>query len=167
MAAQGLEAPVRLEGFFFSQTLDQGESAPNIYVPYPGSTSFTQWSYDPGSGKYLRWISGSPLYDLNGGQVAASNVIIYFAEHQATNIVEDSNGATSIRIIVNGRGPAWFFRDGRLNRGFWQTNGSRPPYFSYEDGRPYALKPGNSWIEVTPPYFRIGLNNAGEASSSP
>lgn len=165
MAAKGTEAAVPLQGFLFSDAVQGGEPGEDIYVPYPRATSFTEWHYDAASSKYLRWVDGSPLYDFNGGQIAASNVIIYFAEHQATDIVEDSNGATSIRIIVNGKGPAWFFRDGKLNRGFWETDGTRTPYFAYDDGRPYSLKPGNTWVEVVPTYFTIGLNSPNEASS--
>jgi LysM repeat protein len=167
MAAKGLEAPVALQGFVFSDSLDQGQAGENIFIPYPRATSFTQWSYDPASGQYLRWIDGAPLTDVSRGQVTASNVIIYFAEHQETDIVEDTNGATSIRILVNGKGPAWFFRDGKLNKGFWQTDGSRTPYFGYQDGRPYPLKPGNTWVEVVPTYFKIGLNGPDEASATP
>jgi LysM repeat protein len=168
MVAQNTEAPVSLHGFQFSDRVDTGEPADNIYIPYPRATSFTQWRYDPASGKYLRWANASPLYDANGlGQVAASNVIVYFAQHQETDIVEDANGATSIRIQVNGRGPAWFFRDGKLNKGFWQTDGTRTPYFGYADGSPYELKPGNTWIEVVPTYYTIGLNSPDEASASP
>lgn len=165
MVSKGTEAPVALQGFLFSDTISDGEPGESIYIPYPRATSFTEWHYDAASGKYLRWTSGSPLFDFNGGQIAASNVIIYFAEHLDTDIVEDANGATSIRILLNGRGPAWFFRDGKLNKGFWQTDGTRTPYFSYEDDRSYSLKPGNTWVEVVPTYFTIGLNSADEASS--
>jgi LysM repeat protein len=167
MVAAGLEAPVVQQGFLFSDTIDRGEPGENIFIPYPRATSFTQWSYDPASGKYLRWIDGQPLVDVSSGQVAADNVIIYFAEHQETDIVEDANGATSIRIVVNGQGPAWFFRDGKLNRGLWATDGTRTPYFTYEDGTPFPLKPGNSWVEVVPTYFTIGLNSPDQASSRP
>jgi len=168
MVAKGVEAPVSLNGFLFSGTITKGEPGENIYIPYPRATTFTQWRHDPATGKYSRWAAGEPLWDANGlGQVAASNVIIYFAEHQETDIVEDSNGATSIRILVNGRGPAWFFRDGKLNKGFWQTDGTRTPYFGYEDGSPYSLKPGNTWVEVVPTYFTIGLNSPDEASAKP
>ena len=167
LTARGLDAPVGQQGFLFEDTLGEGEPGENIYVPYPRATSFSEWRYDAATAKYLRWINGSPLVDAHSGQVAASNVIIYFAEHLPTDIVEDSNGATSIRIIVNGKGPAWFFRDGKLNKGFWETDGARTPYFAFEDGRPYSLKPGNTWIEVVPTYFTIGLNSPDEASSSP
>jgi hypothetical protein len=165
MASKGTEAPVALQGFLFNDTAAGGEPGESIYIPYPRATSLTEWHYDPASGKYLRWMSGYPLNDFNGGQVAASNVIIYFAEHQDTDIVEDSNGATSIRIIMNGRGPAWFFRDGQLFKGYWQTDGARTPFFTTEDRQPYSLKPGNTWVEVVPTYFKIGLTSADEASS--
>lgn len=167
MVAQNVEAPVSLHGFSFSKTIEKGESGENIFIPYPRATSFTQWRYDPATDKYLRWAADQPLWDANGlGQVAASNVIIYFAEHQNTDIL-DSNGAVTLRIIVNGRGPALFFRDGKLNKGYWQTDGTRTPYFGYEDGSPYLLKPGNTWIEVVPTYFTIGLNSPDEASAKP
>jgi hypothetical protein len=168
MLKKGLEATVPLQGFLFSDTIADGEPGENIYIYYPRSTSFTEWHYDAASGKYLRWIIGQPLMDaIDGKQINAANVIVYFAEHQDTDIIEDSNGATSVRIIVNGRGPAWFFRDGKLNKGFWETDGTRTPFFTYEDGRPYSLKPGNTWVEVVPPYYTIGLNSADEASSGP
>jgi LysM repeat protein len=165
MAANGLDAPVALHGFLFSDTIEEGEPAENIFIAYPRATSFTQWGYDAASGKYLRFVDDLPLVDYYDGHVSADNVIIYFAEHQETEIVEDTNGATSIRIIVNGRGPAWFFRDGKLNKGYWETDGARTPYFAYEDGRPYPLKPGRTWVEVVPTYFTIGLNSADEASA--
>lgn len=163
-----LDANVKLRGFEFSPTISSGEPAPNIFIPFPRATSFTQWTYDPASGKYLRYIKDAPLIDASDGtQIAASNVIVYFAEHTETDIVEDSNGGKSIQIDINGRGKAWFFRDGKLNTGHWQTNGNQTPFFTLEDGSPYPLKPGNTWVEVVPTYFKIGLNSPDEASSRP
>jgi LysM repeat protein len=165
MADNNLDAPVAVQGFLFSDTIEGGEAAENIFIAYPRATSFTQWSYDAASGQYLRYVDDQPLVDFYDGHVSANNVIIYFAEHQETDIVEDANGATSIRIIVNGTGPAWFFRDGKLNKGYWETDGSRTPYFAYNDGSPYHLKPGRTWVEVVPTYFTIGLNSADETSA--
>lgn len=162
LTTNGLEKSVSLPPFFFSKTIE-GEAGEDIYIPYPGS-SLTEWHYDSGSGTYLRWINGVPLRDIFTGQVEASNVIVYFADHQRTDIVEDSTGATSVRIAVNGAGRAWFFRDGKLNTGYWQTDGTRPPYFTTEDGEPYPLKPGNTWVQLVPTTYTIGLNNPDEAS---
>lgn len=163
---KGLEAAVTQQGFVFSETPAGGEPGPDIYIPYPKATSFTEWHYDSAGGKYLRWINGFPLIDAGDGrQVSAANVIIYFAEHRETDIVEDSNGATSVLPIINGVGPAWFFRDGVLMKGSWLSDGTRTPYFVDESGDPYALKPGNSWVEVVPTHFKIGLNSAEEAGA--
>jgi LysM repeat protein len=168
MVKKRLEKAVPLQGFLFSDTIESGEPGPNIYIYYPRSTCFTEWHYDDTSGKYLRWIIGSPLLDaIDGKQINADNVIVYFADHQDTDIIEDTNGATSVRIIVNGKGPAMFFRDGKMNKGFWQTDGTRTPFFTLEDGNPYSLKPGNTWVEVVPTYYVIGINSADEASSKP
>ena len=166
MVANGLEASVTQVGFPFSDAPEDGDPAPDIYIPYPQVTSFTEWHYDSVSGKYLRWIDGAALVDSGDGQqVSAANVIVYFAEHLETDIVEDSNGMTAIRMQVNGTGPAWMFRDGLLTQGTWQSDGTRTPFFRKADGSTYSLKPGNTWIEVVPSWFTIGLNSADEASS--
>jgi len=166
LISKGLDAPVVQKGFPFSDAPEGGEPGENIFIPYPSATSFTEWHYDSGSGNYLRWINGSPLVDAGDGQqISAANVIVYFAQHQTTDIVEDSNGATAIRMLVNGTGPAWLFRDGLLTKGTWQSDGTRTPFFRQADGSPYSLKPGHTWVEVVPTYFTIGLNSADEASA--
>ena len=87
---------------------------------------------------------------FDGSQIAAANVIIYFAEHLPTDIVEDINGATSIRIIANGLGTAWLLRDGKILKGNWSTDGGEMPNFIFNDGRSMPLKPGNTWIQLVP-----------------
>lgn len=149
MAEQGTDAAVTLQGFLFNEDPPQGLPAQAFTIPYPQQTSFTEWRYDADNGDYLRWCDHEPLKD-GGDQIRAANVIVYFAQHQETDIVEDANGATSIRIILNGKGPAWFFRDGKLNRGYWETDGNHTPFFTLEGGEPYCLKPGNTWVEVVP-----------------
>ena len=142
MAAEGLDNNVGLRGFTFSANLDEDalpedvvSNAGVIKIPYPQQTSDTRWEYDSGSGKYLRFVSDEPLTDFNGSQIEAANVIIYFADHQPTDIVEDSNGATSIRIIVNGRGAAWLLRDGKVLTGNWETDGQNTPQFIFDNGQ--------------------------------
>jgi hypothetical protein len=151
------EADVKLRGFVFSPSLDLtalpkeavGE-AKEVIVPYPAQTSEVKWLYDPATGVYLRWKTGEPMNDASGKQLTAANVILYFAEHLDTDIVEDSNGATSIRIVVNGLGTAWLLRDGKILKGNWETDGRNTPNFIFNDGRAMPLKPGNSWVQVIP-----------------
>jgi hypothetical protein len=91
----------------------------------------------------------------NSQQISAANVVVYYAEHLPTDIVEDSNGATSIRIIVNGEGRAQVFRDGMVIEGLWRANGDQTPELVFPNGEPIPLKRGNSWMEVVPTDYEV------------
>jgi hypothetical protein len=121
-------------------------------------TSEARWEYDKKSGKYLRFTTDELMLDFDGDQLAAANVIIYFADHQPTDIVEDSKGATSIRIVTNGKGAAWLLRDGKILKGNWETNGQETPMFTFDNGQPMPLKPGNIWVEVVPLEYTIDVD---------
>ncbi len=165
-----LDSPVNLRGFSFSEALDltaiPAEAigpAKEITIPYPAQSSEAQWQYDPAGGKYLRFTTGDPMMNFDGSQVAASNVIIYFADHQPTDIVEDSNGATSIRTMINGFGTAWLLRDGGIAKGNWQTEGRDTPLFLFNDGKAMPLKPGNTWIEVVPLEYTLDIDGVAHS----
>jgi hypothetical protein len=153
MRENGMEAAVSLPGFAFSGREDLppgGVAAPSVVIPYPEGAR-VEWKYSAASGRYLRFVAGRPFTDAaSGEQIAASNVIVYYAEHQPTDIVEDAGGATSLRIIIEGEGQAQVIRDGLLFAGRWNTPGDRPPQFVADDGGALPLKPGNTWIEVVP-----------------
>ncbi|MCB0207949.1 MAG: DUF3048 domain-containing protein [Anaerolineae bacterium] len=166
---EGLDSNVNLRGFSFSDTLDLASlpanvigEAKEVVIPYPQLTSEARWEYDEDSGRYLRFTTDEPHMDFNGKQVSAANVVIYFAEHQDTEIVEDSAGATSVRIIVNGFGPAWLVRDGKVMKGNWETDGLETPHFIFGDGRPMPFKPGNTWIQVVPLEYAIAIDGASQ-----
>ncbi len=170
LLSEGLESDVNLRGFVFSHKLDLSTlpteavgDAEEVIVPYPELTSEAKWQYDPGRGQYLRFTTGEPMETVDGDQITAANVIIYFAEHQPTEIVEDSYGSTSIRIIVNGLGTAWLLRDGKILKGNWQTDGREMPNFVFNDGQPMPLKPGKTWIEVIPLDYLIEIDGADYA----
>ncbi len=156
MEREEMSAAVPLRGFAFSDEPIGGDPAQSIFIPYPKQTSLVDWRYDPGSGRYLRWVSGEPMLDFaNSQQISAANVVVYYAEHLPTDIVEDSNGATSIRIIVNGEGRAQIFRDGTVIEGLWRANGDQTPELVFPNGQPIPLKRGNSWIEVVPTDYEV------------
>jgi len=171
---EGLDSQIKLRGFAFSEKLELEQlpkqaviDAGEVTIPYPRQTSQARWSYDRQSGKYVRFTTGEPMLDFNGGQITAANVIIYFADHQETDIVEDSNGATSIRIVVNGRGAAWIARDGKLLKANWDTDGRETPMFIFDDGQPAPLKPGNSWVQVVPLDYQIEIDGVAQGIQDP
>ncbi|MBN1220489.1 MAG: DUF3048 domain-containing protein [Anaerolineae bacterium] len=162
---EGLESDVNLRGFVFDpQPIwddlpeEAVADAAEVTIPYPPQTSEAMWTYDENSGRYLRSTTGEPIEDFNGSRISAANVIIYFAEHEETDIVEDANGATSVDIIVNGFGTAWLLRDGKILKGNWQTDGATTPDFIFNNNEPMPLKPGNTWVEVVPLYYEIEID---------
>jgi hypothetical protein len=174
LADEDFETDVALRGFIFDDAPDFSPfpetvvaDAAEVIVPYPQSTSLAKWVYDPDSASYLRFTTGDPMLDFDGAQIAASNVIIYFSDHQDTDIVEDSNGATSIRININGRGAAWLMRDGKVLKGNWETDGTETPNFIFDDGAPMPLKPGNTWVQVVPLAYEISIDGVDQNSLGP
>ena len=168
---EGLDTDVGLRGFIFDDSPDLTKLpettvgiANEVIIPFPKSTSEAKWVYNADSGKYLRFTTGEPMLAADGEQIAASNVMIYFADHQDTDIVEDSNGATSIRIILNGRGAAWLLRDGSILKGNWETNGTETPNFIFDDGTPMPLKPGNTWVQVIPLEYAVDVDGVEQDS---
>lgn len=156
MVREEMETPVLLRGFAFSDEPIGGDPGETIFIPYPKRTSLTEWRYDPESERYLRWVLDEPLLDyVDDSQVSAANVIVYYAEHQETDIVEDTNGATSIRIVINGEGRAQVFRDGVVIEGRWRSDGSQTPEFVFPNGEAIPLKRGNVWVEVVPPDYDV------------
>jgi hypothetical protein len=104
---------------------------------------------------YLRWTDPGdtnqnspmvPLTDRNTGkQLAFSNVIVVFAMY-----IEYAPTLHDVMIATNQAGQkAILFRDGQAYEGIWRSAGAtKPMQFFTKDGKPYPLKPGNSWINL-------------------
>ena len=110
------------------------------------------WAYDPASGAWERSLSGQPFTDRATGEViTAANVLALEAPHVNTLIQEDATGARSIEIQLWGEGPAKFFRDGHMILGSWRRPSDVGVLELFgEDGQPYPMKPGNTWIQLVP-----------------
>jgi uncharacterized protein YraI len=144
LKARGLDQPVGLEAWAYSDQPPGGSSASTITIAYPNGTVVWQW--DAGIGRYRRFIGRAADVDANTGQqITAANVIMLYAVHAKTDIVEDSLGSTAIDIQLRGSGTVKIARDGVVIDGTWQrTNEFQPTRFSV------PLKPGNSWVEIIP-----------------
>lgn len=133
----------------------EGQPAVQLGVQY-ASFNRGEWRYDPQSGKYLRWIEEMdennknmtmiPLVDRNNDQqLGFDNVVVLFAFY-----VEYNRTLHNIDIWNNTAGKrAVFFRDGVMTEGLWKTvDKERPMQFFDQNGQPYALKPGNTWVVI-------------------
>ncbi len=113
-----------------------------------------EWKFDIPTGKYQRWIedtTGSelqmiPLVDRNTDeQLAFSNVVVmfaYYTEYTASMHDIDIWGNTSGRRAI-------IFRDGQAFDVTWVVpNNSQPIQFLDQNGDPFPLKPGNTWMVI-------------------
>lgn len=152
---RGLNTRQDLRGLAFSEAPPGGgQPARFVEIAYLSGIASAEWSYDPDSGLFRRFILGDPQNDaLTGQQLTAANVIIVYANHVETDILEDlvGGGHYSIEIQIWGEGPVQIVRDGRVYNGHW-ARWVREDFLSLSDetGNPVPLKPGNSWFQIVP-----------------
>ncbi|MCG2767865.1 MAG: DUF3048 domain-containing protein [Anaerolineae bacterium] len=156
---KGWETSGPSEGFVFStegSTPPGGAPASTIHIPYP-KLCVTDWAFDPDAGVYLREVQGTPHLDGNTDeQIRAANVIIFYARHEATDIVEDSLGNTAINIVLRGEGRVQICRDGVVIDGKWQRNELQEfTRFLDNDGKLIPLKPGKTWVQLVPVEYEV------------
>jgi len=155
----GQESSAKIEGYLFDATAPQGDAAASVTIPYP-ELCIVDWTYDPEMGRYLREVQSEPHLDaLDGQQIGAENVVVLYAPHEKTDIVEDSLGSTAIDIQLEGSGRVQVFRDGVMIEGAWRQSGEGA-LIQYTDqaGDPLPLKPGQTWIEMVPPDYVVDFD---------
>ncbi len=154
----GTQRAPSLRGFTFGEVPGGGAPASQINIPFPSVTgSQVAYTYDVGSGRFLRFLGGIAHVDgATGAQLGFDNVVVQYVPHETTDIVEDSLGSKSIRLNLFGGGRAIVFRDGLAFEGAWRSDsrGDTPRFFA-NDGREIPLKPGKTWISVVPLNYSI------------
>jgi hypothetical protein len=111
-----------------------------------------RWTYDAGSGKYLREQDkadgGTAMVQtvdkLTGEQLAFDNVVLLEVAHNYLNPTKIEMGFEYVQ-----KAPAIFFRDGKAYEIFWSSTAPLGPLkFFNADGTPFPYKPGNTFYEV-------------------
>lgn len=137
-------------GFAFSPNppANAAGEATTIRITYPGGNS-VEWRYDPGLGGYVRFQAGTQQFDLgNSRPIVAQNVIVIKAQHELTDMVEDSLGTKGVNIELYGFGDLRVFRDGKVYEGTWRADPENPPRWLGPGEVIIELKPGQSWVQV-------------------
>lgn len=144
-----------LSGMRFNPALPPFDSRSGIYAQVRYLTTLVEWYYDPPTQRYYRSIDEQRHFDaLTQQQVAADNVIILYAGHYLTDIVESGGGDNvhwSVQITLWPRGEAVLMRDGRAYEVEWRRE-TRSDLLTFwtPDGQPVALKPGQTWVQIVP-----------------
>jgi hypothetical protein len=141
-----------------------GKAAESLWLPYSYQNQIL-WRYDAASGAYHRYqdqADGKTFKQatdrLNGDPLTYENVVVLFANHTARN-----RTMIDIDFMYVKRNPALLFRDGQVYQIYWTTaNGEyekrtgqvRPIRFVDAQGNPFALKPGQTWVQIVPMFTR-------------
>jgi hypothetical protein len=149
-----------LSGMVFAEEPpDGGSPATYLSIVYHTKYATAEYQYDPDRQAYLRSVVGEPhLDEITGEQIAVRNIVVLYANHVETDIIEDELGAHSIEIQLWGEGPAVILRDGQAYEVRW-IRPQRLDILRYTDseGRPFPLKPGNTWVQLVPLDFEIEI----------
>lgn len=154
-ALQGLDQPPELSGLTFSQSTPPGSSGVAGELDLRYRATRVIWRYNSISGLYDRWADGEIHRDANTlEQVTAANVVILYADHQLTDIVESQFQdvvSYSLEITLRGSGQAILFRNGQRYDERW-VRPTREAMLTLEtsEGKPLDLKPGKTWFQVVP-----------------
>ncbi|MFQ3648624.1 MAG: DUF3048 domain-containing protein [Anaerolineae bacterium] len=156
-----------LEGMRFHPEPPDFPHTSGIYAEVRYLTTTVEWHYHPPTGRYYRSTNGERHFDaLTETQISADNVLIVYAGHYLTDIVESGSGDNvhwSAQITLWPRGAGVLLRDGRAYEVEWRR-GSRYELLTLwtRDGQPVPLKPGQTWVQVVrtpeqmePPFERV------------
>ena len=151
----GSNAVPDLHGMAFDSAVPDGERGVANHIDVRYRATRAEWFYDPRNGNYLRYSDGQPHYDANTeAQVTAENVVILYAEHHLTDIVESEwqgNKSYSIEIELWFEGNAVLLRDGQRYDVRWSRPTRESLISLYTlDGELMPFKPGNTWFQVFP-----------------
>ena len=155
-----------LDGVLYQmQPPASGSAADQFYVHFSAAI-YNRWDYDQASGRYLRFadsqdaLGGNPeayvqLVDrANNAPIGAENVVVIFVRH---NDIDARTNVEVLDVSLLGTGPAYVARDGQLYKVKWQrTSETAVLTLINEDGSPFALKPGQTWVEV------MAINSSAE-----
>lgn len=142
-----------LAGMAFHPDVQGTPTGSGIYAQIRYQTTVVDWHYDPETARYYRSTDGQRHFDANTEtQVSASNVVIVYAGHFLTDIIESRYQDTihwSEQITVWPEGDAVILRDGVRYDGRW-IRPTRDDLMTFEtsDGETIYLKPGNTWFQL-------------------
>jgi hypothetical protein len=134
----------------------------------------SRWVYDPAYQGWLRYVDNTSEQTefhvdtdrLSGRQVYFENLIVLFVEHEVIQPL-----IIDMYLQQGEKGTGFAFRDGQMYDLKWSTISGdyekktgfrRPIAFLDNDGNPFPLRPGRSWIIIATPFSDYFQENPGQ-----
>jgi hypothetical protein len=143
------EAPSPLFAYA-DEVAGKNKKVGQIHVPFSSSYSDVYWRWSAKDATWLRSHGTEPHMLTDGGQVAATNVVVMQVKVGVSEIV-DAAGNHSPSVQLTGKGKAYVFRNGRMIAGRWERATLQDvTTFVTKSGEEIALAPGTTWVELLP-----------------
>jgi hypothetical protein len=112
----------------------------------PSTRAAWQWN----GSAFVRYQNGTLDRLTDGSAISSTNVVVMSVAVRAGANVDVLGNPTPDPALI-GSGRAWVLRDGKAVAGTWRRNaaGSATRLLG-ADGKPLALHPGRTWIELLP-----------------
>lgn len=141
---KSLKAPRPL--FRYGAAAANAKRAHHIAMTWPAASAGWTWKH----GLWRRTQNGAPDVLSNGKQLAATNVVVMNVTIASTGL-HDVLGSPSPEDVTVGSNPVWIFRGGTVVKGTWHRRSITSRItFTDSRGRPLALAPGRTWVELLP-----------------
>lgn len=137
--------------FTYADELDgRAKKVGEIHLPFSMAYADVYWRWSAKDGRWLRSHGSEPHVLTDGGQVAATNVVVMQVKVGMSDLV-DAAGNHSPTVDLTGKGKAYVFRNGRMIVGHWERASLRDvTSFVTKSGETIALAPGTTWVELLP-----------------
>lgn len=153
-ADAGHQAPPP-EQFVFARTpaqaaaVAQGRPATSLSLRLSAASS-PAWSWDAGTGTWLRSEGSVPATAASGARLSAVNVVSITASHPASGFGAQ-NGASVPTYTLVGSGDGVVATGGQVLDVHWRKDSADAPLQLFTaNGAAAPLAPGNTWVELVP-----------------
>jgi len=142
--------------FKFSKILPAGSTRLSSVSIYFSSASPVVWQWSPTAGQWERFYSTQADTDPSGHQFHATDVVIQVVQTSPGPYNESGPDSPDVESHTfgtgsYGSGKAYVLRNGHLETGTWsRPTGYAITKFTFPNGKPMRLRPGNVWYEIVP-----------------
>lgn len=126
------------------------EQATDVKFSFAGAGAQLHYVYDSATGRYERLLGDAPHLGEGSVPLTYRNIVVQSVQISAGYSI-DKAGFRTNDIATSGSGSAVIFRGGKAFRGTWKrSSNSETTTFLDDAGRPIALAPGNTIVELLP-----------------
>jgi Protein of unknown function (DUF3048) N-terminal domain/Protein of unknown function (DUF3048) C-terminal domain len=135
-------------GWTFAAGTDQAKAGKKV-SKVSSKVGHDTFGFDWTGGRWtVRW-NGKTYADGDNGKVSKADNVVVMRVHDHADGNKDVLGSPSVQSDTKGSGKVSVYRDGRRIDGTWKrTKTAGPMTFTAKDGKPIALKPGQTWVTL-------------------